>query len=60
MPIAINNSFPSIKMLIGVLSDNENKMSMFVDTGAATNTVETFTIVWLLSIPSADLIPNIM
>ena len=38
MPIANNNSLPSIKMLIGLLSDDENRMSMLVDTGAAMNT----------------------
>ena len=38
MPIAINNSLPSIKMLIGLLSDDENMMSKLVDTGAAMNT----------------------
>ena len=38
MPIAINNSLPSIKMLIGLLADDENKMSMLVDIGAAMNT----------------------
>ena len=37
MPIAINNSLHSIKMLIGMLSDDENKMSMLVDTGVAMN-----------------------
>ena len=38
IPIAINKSFSSIKMLIGMLSDDENKMSMHVDTGTAMNT----------------------
>ena len=68
MPIAINNSFPSIKMPIGLLSDDENKMSMLVDTGAAMNTSNRPIIsglclnvlVWLLSISSAVLIPIMM
>ena len=38
MPIAINISLPSIAMIIGMLSDDENKMSMRVDTGTAMNT----------------------
>ena len=37
MPIAINISLPSIAMIIGMLSDDENKMSMIVEMGAAMN-----------------------
>ena len=49
MPIAINNSLPSIKMLIGLLSDDENKMSMLVDTGAAMNTGNKTYHQWVMS-----------
>jgi len=38
MPIAINNSLPSIKILIGLLSDDDSKMSMLADTGVSMNT----------------------
>ena len=37
MPITINNSLPSVNMLIGILVDDENKMSILVDTGATMN-----------------------
>ena len=49
MPIAINNSLPSIKMLIGLLSDEENMMSMLVDTGAAMNTGNKAYHQWVMS-----------
>ena len=38
MPIGINNSLPSISFILGILEDEENKMRMLVDTGAAMNT----------------------
>ena len=37
-PIAIDNSLPSIKMLIGMLPDDKNKMSILVETRVAINT----------------------
>ena len=38
MPIGINNSLPSVSLILGILEDEENKMRMLVDTGAAMNT----------------------
>ena len=49
MPIAINNSFSSIKMLIDMLSDDENKMSVLVDTGVAMNTGDKTYHQWVMS-----------
>ena len=49
MPIAINNFLPFIKMIIGMLSDDENKMSMRVDTGAAMNTGNKTYHQWVMS-----------
>ena len=49
MPIAINNSLPSVKMLIGMLSDDENKMSMLVDTRAAMNIGDKTYHQWVMS-----------
>ena len=49
MPIAINHSLPSIKMLINMLLDDENKMIMRVDTGAAMNTGDKTCHQWVMS-----------
>ena len=49
MPIAINNSLPSINMLINILADDEIKMSMLVDISAAMNIVDTTYHQWVMS-----------
>ena len=49
MPIAINNSLPSINMLIGILVDDQNRMSMLVDTGSAMNTGDKTYHQWVMS-----------
>ena len=38
MPIGINNSLPSVSLILGTLADEKNKIRMLVDTGAAMNT----------------------
>ena len=38
MPISVNNSLPSVSLIIGIHEDEESKMRMLVDTGAAMNT----------------------
>ena len=67
IPIAIKNSLPSIKMIIGMLLDDENKMIILVDTGVAMNIGDKNIsgsclniLVRLLSISSAILIPIMM
>ena len=37
MPVGINNSLPSVSLILGILEDDENKVRMLVDTGAAMN-----------------------
>ena len=49
IPIAINNSLPSIRMLIGLLSDDENNMSILVDTGETMNTGNKTYHQWVMS-----------
>ena len=49
IPIAINNSLPSIQILIDMLSDEENKMSVLVDTGAAISTGDKTYHQWVMS-----------
>ena len=38
IPISINNSLSYIYLHVGTIADDENKMRMLVDTGAAINT----------------------
>ena len=38
MPISINNSLPSVCLHLEILEDDENRMQMLVNTGAAMNT----------------------
>ena len=49
MPITINNSLPSVNMLIGILVDDENKMSILVDTGATMNIGDNTYHQWVMS-----------
>ena len=37
MLISINNSLPSVNLHLGLIEDDENKMRILVDTGAAMN-----------------------
>ena len=48
MPIAINNSLPSINLLFDIMADNENTMSMLVDIDAAMNTGDTIYYQWVM------------
>ena len=38
MPIGINNSLPSVSLILSILEDEENKTRILVDTMAVTNT----------------------
>ena len=49
MPIGINNSLPSVSLILGSREDDENKMRMLVDTGAAMNTGDIDFHLWVMS-----------
>ena len=49
MPIGINNYPPSVSLILGIREDEENKMRMLVDTGAAMNTGNIDFHMWVMS-----------
>ena len=49
MPIANNNSLPSVNLLIVILVDDEYEMSMLVDTCATMNTGGKIYHQWVMS-----------
>ena len=49
MPIGINNALPSVSLILGSREDDENKMRMLVDTGAAMNTGDIDFHLWVMS-----------
>ena len=49
MPIGINNSLPSVSLILGIQEDEESKMRMLVDTGAAMNTGNLQYHLWVMS-----------
>ena len=49
MPIGINNSLPSVSLILGSREEEENKMRMLVDTGAAMNTGNIDFHLWVMS-----------
>ena len=49
MPIGINNSLPSVSLILGTLADEKNKIRMLVDTGAAMNTGNLRFHMWVMS-----------
>ena len=38
MPIGVNNSLPSVSLILGIIEDEDNRIRMLVDTWAAMNT----------------------
>ena len=48
MPISINNSLPSVSLILGIREDEENKMRMLVDTGVAMNTGNIDFYMWIM------------
>ena len=38
IPIGINNSLPSVSLILGILEDDERKIRILVDIGVAMNT----------------------
>ena len=49
MPIKINNSLPFVCLHLGNPEDDENRMRMLVDTGAAMNTGDLKYYQWVMS-----------
>ena len=49
MHIGINNSLPSVSLILGIREDEENKMRMLMDTGAAMNTGNIDFHMWVMS-----------
>ena len=49
MPIDINNSLPSISLILGILEAEEDKMRMLVDTGVTMNTGDYDFHIWVIS-----------
>ena len=49
MPIGIQNSLPSVNLILGIREDEENKMRMLVNTGAAMNTGNIAFHMWVMS-----------
>ena len=49
MPISIDDSLPSVNIHVGLLEDDENKMIMLVDTGAALNSGNLTYHLWVMS-----------
>ena len=49
MPISINNSLLSMCLHLGIPKDDENRMQMLVDTGAAMNTGDLKYHLWVMS-----------
>ena len=49
MPISINNSLPSVCLHLGSVEDEENKMRMLLDTGAAMNSGNLTYHLWVMS-----------
>ena len=49
MPIGINNSLPSVSLILGSSEEEENTMRMLVDTGAAMNTGNIDFHLWVMS-----------
>ena len=49
MPISINNSLPSVNLHLGLIEDEENKMRMLVNTGAAMNSGNLAYYLWVMS-----------
>ena len=49
MPIPINNSLPSVCLHLGSVEDEENKMRMLLDTGAAMNSCSLTYHLWFIS-----------
>ena len=49
MPIAINNSLPSICLNLGSVENEENKIRMLLDTGAAINSSSLTYHLWVMS-----------
>ena len=49
MHIGINNSIPSVSLIIGILEDEENKIRRLIDTGAVMNTSNLRFHMWVMS-----------
>ena len=49
MPISINNSLPSVSILLGLTMEADNGMRMLVDTGAAMNSGHLDYHLWVMS-----------
>ena len=49
MPISINNSLPSVNILLGLTMEPNNGMRMLVDTGAAINSGHLDYHLWVVS-----------
>ena len=49
MPIGVNNSLPSVSLILGILEDEDKKMRMLVGTWAAMNTGNFDFHMWVMS-----------
>ena len=49
MPIPINNSLPSVCLHLGSVEDDENKIRMLLNTGAAMNSGNLTYHLWIMS-----------
>ena len=49
MPISINNSLPSISILLGLTTEADNGMRMLVETGTAMNSEYLYYHLWVMS-----------
>ena len=49
LPIGINNYFPSISLILGILEDEKRKIRILVNTGAAMNTGNLHFHMWVMS-----------
>ena len=49
MPISLNNFLPSVNLHLGLIEDEENKMRMLIDTGAAMNSGNLAYYLWVMS-----------